>query len=161
MAPATRPLLIAWSDEPAVLGSGPVEIALHFAPYEAGGAAPSAHDTVLLVLEHIVGRGLPPVHDVYVGLAVADPPDPPHRAGALPFYGLEESTIASTTGFAHGLSLALDVTELYEALDLATCRVLEEVLVRLVPRKAMPPGAAASIGRISLTMEAARERPGA
>ncbi|KQX01357.1 hypothetical protein ASC94_01605 [Massilia sp. Root418] len=143
------PRLFAVSSEPQVLGSCPQVITLRFLASAhhpppsrlpklslvGGPLADAPYQAVFLNFEDMLGRGLPPVFDIYLGVPPCTLPSDGNHAGALP---------CST------LHAALDITEVFTRLRTKPEWDQKHLQVLLHPRHAMRAGAALSIGRVSL-----------
>lgn len=162
MATPSEPHVIAANNDKQVLSSTPHIFTLNFAPstrHQPLGklpADPSSDDTappytaVFLNFENIVGKGQPPVYEVYVNLPDDAEPNADHRAGALPLYGLAASSTPHWEHDGSGQRVVLDITELFNRLRTQPEWSSSQLRICLQPRKPLTGNASVSIGRVSL-----------
>lgn len=134
--PPTRrsPPLVATAQFAALAAAAPF-------PGLAEGAAHA-----YLNFENITGTGVPPVHEVYVGRKGTAG----RYAGALPFFGIAESSVPDTRHSGSGQSYVLDISGIAHALEEEPGWDPAQLEVTVRPRRAPRPGSNVRIGRISL-----------
>ena len=116
---------------------------------ESAGTPP----TTYLHFENITGKGVPPIHDVYINAPGDDGDKEAHYAGSLSFFGVEESSIPSVHQAGSGQHYALDVTRLMTKLRSSPNWKENELDVSLEPAQETPADGTVTIGRISLYTE--------
>lgn len=118
-----------------------------------GQSLPSAPpDRVFLNLENVRGLSDSTVFQVYVGLPDgANPADHPELlAGSVALFGVRKASLVDGEHAGQGLTFALEITSIVDALHLNHALDVDALDVRLVPVQAVPAEAQVSIGRVSI-----------
>jgi tyrosinase len=118
----------------------------------AAAASTAAPDRVFLNLENIRGLTDSTVFQVYVGLPDgANPADHPDLlAGSVALFGVRKASLADGEHGGEGLTSALEITHIVDALHLRNALDVNALDVRIVPVNPVPEGAQISIGRVSI-----------
>jgi len=133
-------------------GSGPSLVAS--ARGTNAGLAPSQKRRFFLNLENVRSSVDSPVISVYLNVPTgADVTEHPElRAGSFALFGVRKASVADGEHAGDGLTYVIDVTRAIEAIggEAAAAPNLNDLEVRLVPRKAVAESANVTVGRISL-----------
>jgi tyrosinase len=118
----------------------------------AAAAEAVAPDRVFLNLENVRGLADSTVFQVYVGLPEgANPVDHPERlAGSVALFGVRKASLADGEHAGQGLTFALEITNIVDALHLNNALDVDALDVRILPVQPVPEVAQVSIGRISI-----------
>ena len=113
---------------------------------------PTLPDRVFLNLENVRGLSDAAAFQVYVGLPEgAKPADHPDRlAGSVGLFGVRKASLADGEHAGQGLTFALEITNIVDALHLNNSLDVDSLDVRIVPTKPVPEQAKVSIGRVSI-----------
>jgi tyrosinase len=113
---------------------------------------PALPDRVMLTLEGVKGTGGATALDVFVGAAVGGPADahPERKAGDVALFGLRQASERDDKHGGAGLSFALDITDLVDALHLSHQLDAEALQVSVVPRRPLQNDGDLTVGRISV-----------
>ena len=114
-----------------------------------GVAAP---DRVFLNLENVRGHSDATAFSVYLGVGEQeDPAEHPERlAGSIAPFGVSEASDFDNEHAGQGLSFVLEVTDIVDQLHLEGAFDVDELPVRIVPRRPVDSKSELSIGRISI-----------
>lgn len=139
-------------------GKAAVKLALAAAPrrsmkFAAMEAATDTAVTTTLHFENITGKGVPPIHDVYLNAPDGAGDKESYYAGSVSFFGVEEASTPSVHQSGSGQHYALDITDLMKQLRSRPNWNDQELDVSLEPSREMGADTAVSIGRISLYSE--------
>ena len=112
----------------------------------------NAPDRVFLNLENVRGLADSTVLQVYVGLPDdAKPQDHPDQlAGSVALFGVRKASLADGEHAGQGLTFALEITDIVDALHLKRVLDVDSLDVRIIPLNAVPEEAQVSIGRVSI-----------
>lgn len=157
----TLPLeVIAATNTPRILGSLKTIVPLVLGPsrrkravFEALNEIDSQPKTTILHFENITGKGVPPIHDVYLNVPEDDSNKEAYYAGSISFFGVEEASVPSTHQSGSGQHYALDISELMNKLRSLPGWNEQELDVSIEPTQEMDDDAYVEIGRISLYSE--------
>ncbi|MCH8619011.1 tyrosinase family protein [Undibacterium sp. TS12] len=114
----------------------------------AGSSTNTAHS--YLNFENIIGKGIPPVYDIYLNLPDENKADEAHFAGALPFFGVETASSKDSHHNGSGQHYVFDISDVVNSLRENNHWDPQKLQVHLRPREAPEPGCSVEIGRISL-----------
>lgn len=109
--------------------------------------------TAILHFENIKGKGVPPIHDVYLNVPANERNKDAYYAGSIAFFGVEEASKASMHQAGSGQHYALDITGLMHILRSLPNWQEKQLDVRLEPTREMGADTNLTIGRISLYSE--------
>jgi tyrosinase len=126
---------------------------LNFATTNSEEALTAKPQTTFLHFENVVGKGVPPIHDVYINVPEEDGDKEVYYAGSISFFGVEEASIPSAHHSGSGQHYALDISELIYKLRSLPSWQEEQLNVSIEPSWDMEESANVSIGRISLYSE--------
>ncbi len=126
---------------------------MNFAAFTKEALVPSKPAMSILHFEHITGKGVPPIHDVYINTVENDGNKEAHYAGSLSFFGVEESSVANVHQSGSGQHYALDVTALMDSLKSLPNWNAQRLDISIEPSKPMDANTSVTIGRISLYSE--------
>jgi len=111
-----------------------------------------APDRIFLNLENVRGLADSTVFQVYVGVprAAAAAPQPEQLAGSVGLFGVRKASAASGEHAGQGLSFALEITDIVDALHLNSALDVDSLHVRIVPASPVPEAAKITIERVSV-----------
>lgn len=109
--------------------------------------------TAILHFENIKGKGVPPIHDVYINVPKGGKNKESYYAGSINFFGLEGASKANLHHAGSGQHHALDISELMNKLRSQPNWNDQELDISLEPIRKMGSDASVKIGRISLYSE--------
>ncbi|MGK0378977.1 MAG: tyrosinase [Patiriisocius sp.] len=107
----------------------------------------------MLRFENMKGKGLVPIHSVYINLPDKEGNPESYYAGALALFGLEQASTSSSHNSGSGLNEYLEITELMTDLQRLPNWSEDKMDIHIVPNRPMSKDATVSIGRISLYSE--------
>ena len=109
--------------------------------------------TTILHFENITGKGVPPIHDVYLNVSEDSGNKESYYAGSISFFGLEGASTSSLHQSGSGQHYALDVSEHVNKLR-SLPNLNEKLLdINIEPIRQMTANSYVKIGRISLYSE--------
>ncbi|GAA4401822.1 tyrosinase family protein [Fodinibacter luteus] len=158
--------LVGANDEAVPVGAAPVSSRVRLDPRarrrvadsHAGAgeadteATPVAPDRVFLNLENVRGQSDATAFSVYVGVGDdEDPADHPELlAGSIAPFGVTQASDADDEHGGEGLTFVLEITEIVDRMPLAEGLDVDDLPVRIVPRRPVGPEGELEIGRISV-----------
>ena len=101
----------------------------------------------------MTGKGVPPIHDVYVNVPEKGGDKESFYAGSLSFFGVEEASTPSAHQAGSGQHYALDVSDLMNRLRSLPNWDENAMNVSIEPSQEINDKASVSIGRISVYSE--------
>ncbi len=107
----------------------------------------------ILHFENVTGKGVPPIHDVYVNVPEKGGDKESFYAGSLSFFGVEEASTPSAHQAGSGQHYALDVSDLMNRLRSLPNWDENAMNVSIEPSQEINDKASVSIGRISVYSE--------
>ena len=107
----------------------------------------------LLRFENIKGKGLVPIHSVYINLPEGENSTQSYYAGSLALFGLENASTSDSHNSGSGLTEHFEITELMDNLRRLPNWSDDKLDVQIVPDREMSSDAEVTIGRISLYSE--------
>lgn len=112
----------------------------------------AAHDRVFLNLENVRGEQDATAFSVYVALPPGeDPANHPERlAGSAGLFGVSEASRPDQAHGGEGISYAMEITKIIDALYLENSSAGDTLDVRLVPLNPVTDEANITIGRVSI-----------
>jgi tyrosinase len=155
----SRPLeVVAATNKAVPLSATPTTVHLNLSPskrkkanFEAvTGSEVNDPQQSVLHFENVTGKGVPPIHDVYLNLSANGKSKEGHYAGSISFFGLEGASTPSLHSPGSGQHYALDVTQLMSQLRMQHNWNEEQLEVSIEPAHTMKANNSVKIGRISL-----------
>ncbi|MBL4605609.1 MAG: tyrosinase family protein [Flavobacteriaceae bacterium] len=107
----------------------------------------------VLRFENIKGKGLVPVHSVFIEAPNKQGEIEAHFVGSLALFGLERSSGTDEHHSGSGLSEHFNITDVLDLLQSSEQLNLDKLNVLIKPNRAMPDDVSVSVGRISLYSE--------
>jgi len=109
-------------------------------------------DRVFLNLENVRGLTDATAFRVYVGVPEgADPSQYPDRfVGNISLFGVRKASVPSGEHAGQGLTFALEITKIIDALHLNNALDVDTLDVRIVPMRPVAEEAKISVGRVSI-----------
>jgi tyrosinase len=120
---------------------------------EGGLEGFSAPKTTILHLENITGKGVPPIHNVYINMPEAASNKKAYYAGAVSFFGVEMASTPSAHEAGSGQHYAINITKLLNTLRAQPGWNEQQLNIQFEPIEEMDADTNVSIGRISLYSE--------
>ncbi len=152
--------VVAASNTKLALGSFKTSVLLQLSPsrkkkadFEATPETLTKPKITILHFENITGKGVPPIHDVYINVPEDESNKESYYAGSISFFGVEEASTPSTHESGSGQHYAMDIGELMNTLRSLPNWKEQELNVQLEPTRDMGKDTNVSIGRISLYSE--------
>ena len=109
--------------------------------------------TTILHFENITGKGVPPIHDVYLNPPKDGQNKEAYYAGSLSFFGVEEASKPSFHNSGSGQHYALDITDLMNLLRSLPGWDDQKLDISIEATRNMGENTTVTIGRISLYSE--------
>ncbi|MBS1664162.1 MAG: tyrosinase family protein [Bacteroidetes bacterium] len=152
--------VVAATNETLTLGGPKTSVSLSLpetmqkrenAPVSRGGTV--AAKKTFLHFENVTGRGIPPIHDVYLNVPENAENTDSYYAGSISFFGVEDASTPSLHQAGSGQHFALDITDLMNRLRALPGWDEQKLTVNLVPTQPMTDDNFVKIGRISIYSE--------
>jgi len=149
--PPPIPEMVGATQEPFYIGPGPVEISFEIHP-PTGPALQRSNPRVELRVENITSQVAAPPFTVYLELPAGETTEqhPELHAGNLGFFGLEQSSAKQGQHGGQGLSIRLNVTEVFASLALRKDWDHRHLRVLFVPGPWDAAVPRVRVGRVSL-----------
>lgn len=112
----------------------------------------SAKRTIIRI-ENVTGKGLPPIHDVYLNFPEKGGEKEAYYAGSLSLFGLQDASTPSAHHSGSGQNYVLNVTELMNRLRSMPNWDQSALNISIEPSREFQTGDSVSIGRISVYSE--------
>lgn len=113
----------------------------------------STPKTTILHFENIIGKGVPPIHDVYLNLPKDGKDKESYYAGSISFFGVEEASTPNAHQSGSGQHYALNISKLMNKLRSLPNWKENQLEIHIEPSWEADKDASVSIGRISLYSE--------
>ena len=107
----------------------------------------------MLHFENIKGKGVAPIHSIYINTPDGNGQVQSHLAGTIAFFGLEGASVADEHHSGSGLTEIVEVTKLIEELQSQPNWDESKLDVEIRPDREMDEGVEVSVGKISLYSE--------
>jgi tyrosinase len=107
----------------------------------------------ILHFENVTGKGVPPIHDIYLNVPEDGGNKESYYAGSISFFGVEDSSTPSVHQSGSGQHYALDISELMNKLRTLPNWNEQQLTISIEPTRPLDNNATVKIGRISLYSE--------
>jgi len=152
--------IVAATNKQTSLSSAKTTVQLKLSPaprkkenFAAVTAALKTPPKTFLHFENITGKGIPPIHDVYLNAPDGGKGRESYYAGSLSFFGVDEASTPSLHQSGSGQHYCLDITNLMNKLRSLPNWNEQQLDVSIDPIRPMAKGTSVKIGRISLYTE--------
>lgn len=113
----------------------------------------SAPTKTMLQFENIKGKGVAPIHSVFINVPNEKGEVHSHLAGTISFFGLEDASASDEHNSGSGLIEVVEVTKLIEELRSQPNWDENKLDIEIRPNRKVDDGVKVSVGRISLYSE--------